>query len=166
MILLKLIKWLDEHFEESLLMLLLLFLNIVVMYSVIMRYFVGNALSWGEEITRYMFVWSAFLSISFCLRKENHIRIDMAVRALPPRLEWFFQILVDIIQLAFFCYMLNASYIATMGIKLSMQSSPALFIPMWLIYGASVVGFSLGILRGVQHLIKRIKTPCKIVEGK
>ena len=47
MILLKLIKWLDEHFEESLLMLLLLFLNIVVMYSVIMRYFVGSALSWG-----------------------------------------------------------------------------------------------------------------------
>lgn len=162
----KIVKWLDEHFEEALLMLLLLMINVVVLFSVIMRYVLGNALSWGEEITRYMFVWSAFLSISFCIKKENHIRIDMLVRALPARLEWFMEIFVDVIQLAFFIYMLRASCIATEDIKASMQSSPALFIPMWLIYGSSAVGFALGTIRGIQHLIKRFRTPLRAAEGR
>lgn len=160
----KYLRWLDEHFEEMLLMLLLLLINIVVMYSVIMRYVIGSALSWGEEITRYMFVWSTFLSISFCIKKGNHIRIDMVIRMLSPRLEWLAELLVDIIQLAFFGYMLRASLIATVDIKASMQSSPALLIPMWLIYGSSVIGFSLGILRGVQHLVKRIAAPLRTAE--
>jgi TRAP-type C4-dicarboxylate transport system permease small subunit len=160
----KCIKWLDDHFEEMLLMLLLLLINIVVMYSVVMRYVVGSALSWGEEITRYMFVWSTFLSISFCIKKENHIRIDMVIRTFSPRLEWLAELLVDIIQLAFFVYMLRASLVATADIKASMQSSPALFIPMWLIYGSSVVGFGLGIFRGIQHLIKRFATPLRAAE--
>lgn len=163
----KISKWFDEHFEEALLMLLLLLINIVVMYSVIMRNVLGNALSWGEEITRYMFVWSAFLSISYCIKKQNHIRIDMVVRALPGRFEWLVEISVELIQLAFFVYMLRASYVATEDIKSSMQSSPALLIPMWLIYGASVVGFGLGIIRALQHIAKKLSSPFDTIkEGK
>ena len=36
------------------------------------------------------------------------------------------------------------------------QTSPALLVPMWLIYGSSTVGFSLAIIRSAQQVLINI----------
>ena len=68
----KILKWLDEHFEEYILSGLLIVIAVVMMLQVIMRYVFNASLSWAEEASRYAFVWSALVSIGYSI-KENSI---------------------------------------------------------------------------------------------
>lgn len=149
----KILKWLDEHFEETLLMVFLLLISIVMGYSVFMRYVMNDSPSWAEEITRYFFVWSAFLSLSFCLKRKSSIRIDMLLVHLLGRVKKFNLALIEITMLAFFVYMLHGAVNVTIGMIRSGQSSPALELPMHLIYGSAAAGFLLAIVRTLQNII-------------
>ena len=152
----KILKWLDEHFEETCMSVLLFLITAIIAYGVFMRYVLNNSPSWAEEITRYCFIWSAFLSISFCIRKGSSIRIDLLLESLPPKWKIANMAFVDIALIAVMIYWLKGALGVTDMLFESGQSSPALLIPMWTVYGASVVGFLLTILRCAQHLFKTI----------
>lgn len=152
-----LIKWLDKRFEETCLMVMLLLINLIIGYSVFMRYAVQDSLSWAEEVTRYLFVWSAFLSLSYCVRIGTSIRIDIVMQSLPNHFKKLNMLLVDVIQIAFFAYCLKGGVNVTQSMINSGQSSPALNAPMYFVYGASAVGFALGIARSLQHMLTSFK---------
>lgn len=154
-----LLKWLDDRFEETLMMIMLAVLCLVMGVSVISRYILNDALSWAEEICRYLFVWSAFLSTSLCLRRRSSIKIDMLMVALPFRMQRVLLVVGDLIMLVFFCYMLSGAWSVTVMMYTRSQTSPALLLPMWLVYGAAVVGFALSIVRLLQRIYYLVKTP-------
>lgn len=58
----KAIKWLDENFEEFIMIIFLILLTCIMMLQVVMRYFFHNPLSWAEEACRYSFVYSVMLA--------------------------------------------------------------------------------------------------------
>lgn len=153
------IKWLDNRFEEVVMMILLALLSLVMGYSVIMRYIFNDSLSWAEEICKYFFVWSAFLSTSLCLKKRSSIKIDMLLLALPQKLQRFILIVGDMIMLAFFTYFLNAAWKVTTGMFNSGQTSPAMELPMYVVFASTVVGFALAIVRLLQRLVFLIRNP-------
>ena len=78
----KLVKWLDKHLEEILLVALLFVMMIIMGIQILARYALGNSLSWSEEITRFCFIWTGFLSISYCVKNSKSIKIEQFV-------EWF-----------------------------------------------------------------------------
>ncbi len=133
-------------------MIMLLLISIVMGYSVFMRYVMNDSPSWAEEITRYFFVWSAFLSLSFCLKRKSSIRIDMLLVHLPRWVQKLNLALIEIVMLVFFAYMLKGAVNVTIGMIRSGQSSPALELPMYLIYGSAAVGFLLAIIRTLQNM--------------
>ncbi len=133
-------------------MIMLLLISIVMGYSVFMRYVMNDSPSWAEEITRYFFVWSAFLSLSFCLKRKSSIRIDMLLVHLPRWVQKLNLTLIEIVMLVFFAYMLKGAVNVTIGMIRSGQSSPALELPMYLIYGSAAVGFLLAIIRTLQNM--------------
>ena len=47
----------------------LIAMTLIMGIQVFSRYILGVSLSWSEEITRYLFIWSAFLSVSLCTKK-------------------------------------------------------------------------------------------------
>jgi len=69
----KLVKWLDKHLEEILLVALLFVMMIIMGIQILARYALGNSLSWSEEITRFCFIWTGFLSISYCVKNSKSI---------------------------------------------------------------------------------------------
>ena len=154
-----LFKWLDNRLEETLMMIMLTVICCVMGISVIARYALNDALSWAEEISRYMFIWSSFISVSLCLKKRSSIKIDMLLTALGKPLQRVLLILGDLIMAVFFAYMLNGSISATVSIFETNQTSPALLLPMYLVYGSTVVGFALSMIRLAQRLYFLIKTP-------
>ena len=60
----RLIKWLDEHLEETLMIILLIIIACVTMIQVIVRKVPWlTSLTWAEEFCRFMWIWSVFISL-------------------------------------------------------------------------------------------------------
>ena len=57
----KIIRWLDDNLEEALLIALLVTMTLLMGLQVFSRYILNASLSWSEELTRYLFIWSGFL---------------------------------------------------------------------------------------------------------
>lgn len=149
----KLFKWIDENFEEIIMMLLCAVMACIMIIQVAARYIFKASLSWSEELTRFMFIWSSFLSISYCIRKRLSIQITLLIDAFPFKLKYLFIMAVDVICLALYAY-LTPQAISYLGQTIANgQLSTALRVPMWVIYLAPCVGFGLSMLRSLQMLI-------------
>lgn len=153
----KVIKWLDERFEEFIMVLLLTLISCVMMLQVIMRYGLNSSLSWAEELCRYAFIWSAFLSIGFSIKNKSILRVDTVVELMPGVIKTMMKIVAESIVTVFFVYLFYNSIAVTKAIRLSGQISPAIGIPMYLIYASAMVGFFLTIIRSIQSIIGIVK---------
>ena len=68
-------NWLNESLEEFLMAASLILMTVIMGIQVFSRYVLGASLSWSEEVTRYLFVWAGFISVSYCTKKCISIKI-------------------------------------------------------------------------------------------
>ncbi|MBR6208544.1 MAG: TRAP transporter small permease [Oscillospiraceae bacterium] len=155
----KWLKWLDLHFEETIMVILLAALSCVMMLQVIARYVTGHALPWPEEFCRYCFVWSVMLATSFCIRTNRMLKVDMVTTLLPEKVQKVLDLMAKLLCLAFCCIMFMPSVRAVAATKIGAkwQTSPAMLIPMKFIYASAPVGFGLGIIRSIQSLVFAVR---------
>jgi TRAP-type transport system small permease protein len=57
-------------------------------------------LEWSNEISEYMLFLVTLLTAPWLLRRGQHIRVDIILRAVPPRAGWAFEWIVDALALA------------------------------------------------------------------
>ena len=79
----KILHWLDENLEEFILVIFLIAMTLIMGIQVFARYALGASLSWSEELTRYLFIWSGFISVSYCTKKCISIKIEQFVAMFP-----------------------------------------------------------------------------------
>lgn len=103
------IKWLDENLEEALLAMLLCGMALVMGIQVFSRYALGSSLSWSEELTRYMFIWSAFLSISYCTKRCISIKIEQFIHLFSEKNQAVLKLINHTIELGLFSYLIPYS---------------------------------------------------------
>lgn len=149
----KLIHWLDEKLEESLLVLGLIAMTLIMGAQVLCRYVLGVSLSWSEEITRYIFIWCGFLSVSYCSKKCLSIKIEQFVALFPRRGRAVFKVVNHTFELIFFLYMIPFAFSYMMSSVESGQLSPAAGIPMYYVQAAPLVSFVLVTIRIIQRWI-------------
>lgn len=153
----KLLNWLDNYFEELLMIILLILMTLIMGVQVCSRYMFNNSLSWSEEVTRYLFICSGFISISYCTKKCISIKIEQFVEAFPKKGRAIFKIINHTIELIFFFYLMPFSILYLKSSIESGQVSPACGIPMYLVQSAPLIGFSLAIIRIIQRWIIEFK---------
>lgn len=153
----KLLKFLDEHIEDYILVILMSTMTIVIFVQVIARYVLGNSLSWSEESARYMFVWLTYLSIPFAARQRKHVKIEAALYMFPKKVRPVIIIIGDIISFLFALFIVYTGWTMTQKQIMLKQTSPAILLPMWIIYIAPCIGFLLFSIRQVQTIFLRIK---------
>ena len=153
-VLLKVLKWLDEHFEETLLVVLLVLISCIELIQVIYRNlpFV-DALTWPEEFCRFAWIWSVFLSLPFTIRKGSMLRVSVLVDMLPQAARKVVNILIDLINAAVMAVLFKYSIEVVGKIRESAEASPAMTWPMWIVYSIMLVGFALGAVRGIQMAV-------------
>jgi len=154
----KKLKWLDEHFEEALLVVLLVLIACVELLQVVFRNlsFV-SALTWPEEFCRYCWIWSVFISLPYTIRKGSMLRVSLLVDALPAKGQSILNIFVDIINAAVMLLLAINSISVVQKIAASGETSPAMLWPMWLVYAIMLPCFFLGVLRALQQAVRHSK---------
>lgn len=144
--------WLDENLEEIILVVLLFVMAVVMGVQVFCRYAMKSSLVWSEELTRYMFIWSGFISIAYCVRKKLGLRVDLLVTYLPRPIGFAMTIVALILEAILFIYLMPFAYRIMMLAVNTGRLSPAMQIPMWMMQSAPFVGFGLAALRVIQRI--------------
>ncbi|HNR05281.1 MAG TPA: TRAP transporter small permease [Bacillota bacterium] len=150
------LKWLNKHLEEAILVFLLATISCVMMAQIIARTFF-NSMTWPEEFSRYCYIWTVFLSLGYTIKKGNMLKVGIVMDLLPQKLRKRIEIIVNVIMLVLFVILLRYSIIYTGKVKSSGQFSPAMHLPMWIMYMSTIIGFALAALRMVQEIISNIR---------
>ena len=158
----KILHYLDEYLEEFLMVIFLIAMTLIMGIQIFSRYILGMSLSWSEEITRYLFIWSAFLSVSLCTRKCISIKIDQFIQLFPKRGKSLWKVLNLTVEFVFFVYLIPYSFIYLKNTIESGQVSPACGLPMYYVQSAPFVCFIITAFRIAQRWVGE----WKIVLGK
>ena len=153
----KILHRLDENLEEYILVLFLIAMPLIMGVQVFCRYVLGMSLSWSEELTRYLFIWCGFLSVSYCSKKCLSIKIEQFVAIFPRRGKALFKVVNHTFELIFFIYMIPFAWSYMMSSVHSGQLSPACGIPMYYVQAAPLVSFILVAIRIVQRWFAELK---------
>ena len=151
----KFIHVIDESLEEILMVLMLAAMTLIMGCQVFSRYILGVSLSWSEEITRYLFIWSAFLSVSLCTRECISIKVDQFIKMFPKRGKTIFKITNLTVEFAFFVYLIPFSFLYLKATIESGQVSPACGLPMYYVQSAPFFCFILTAFRIVRGKEKK-----------
>ena len=149
----KVLHWLDANLEEFLIIILLIGMTVIMAVQVFSRYALGMSLSWSEELTRYLFIWCGFLSVSYCSKKCLSIKIEQLVAIFPRKGKAIFKLVNHTFELIFFIYMIPFAFSYMMSAVHNGQLSPACQIPMYYVQAAPFVSFILVTFRIVQRWI-------------
>ncbi len=151
----------ERHLEEGAMILLLIGIGVIMLLQVILRYVFMAPLSWAEEVCRYMFVWTAFLSIGYCFRLDKILAVDALYSKFPELPRRVIDVVAAIMTFGLFSFFFYRSIMIFMAIARTGQVSSALEIPMQFVYLAAPVGFGLGVVRYVQSKIIKYKALAK-----
>ena len=154
----KILKWLDEHFEEALLVILLVLISCVELIQVIFRNVDSvAALTWAEEFCRFCWIWSVFISLPYTIRKGSMLRVTVLLDLFPRRLRGVINIVVELVITASMLLLGVHSVTVVRKIVESGETSSAMLWPMWTVYSVLLLGFFLGAARGVQQVVLHIR---------
>ncbi|HYE83167.1 MAG TPA: TRAP transporter small permease [Clostridia bacterium] len=132
-----------ERIENIVMSAGLLIISAIVFTNVIARYFFHTSFNWSEELARYIVVWVTFFGISSCARYDTHVNVDLVPNLLKGSAKLIHQVVIRLISFGISIYMV---YISTGFTKLQFSSgnkSVAVAVPIWLIYLATCIGFTL-----------------------
>jgi TRAP-type C4-dicarboxylate transport system permease small subunit len=99
-------------------------------------------LAWANEISEAMLYLITLLTAPWLMRKGQHIRVDIILRAVPPVVGWMFEWIVDTLALG--CCALIAYYSARAAIAswaAGSLSIKTLITPEWWLLSALPVAF-------------------------
>ena len=77
--------WRLNNFEDYVCRALLVLFVTLLFVQVILRTGFGFGLPWIEELSRFAFVWFAFLGAAHAAKLNAHNRVELHLKALPPR---------------------------------------------------------------------------------
>lgn len=159
------VKWFDVHFEEAILIFFLVIISCVELMQVVARNvsFIPT-LTWAEELCRFVWIATVFISVPYTIRTMTALRVTALIEAFPWKVENVINIVVDIITGISLAVLAYFSVDVLQGVYESGELSPAMMLPMWIMYVIVFVGFALGVLRSFQMMfihIKQINVPPK-----
>ncbi|MCC8189034.1 MAG: TRAP transporter small permease [Planctomycetes bacterium] len=148
----KILRWLDRHAEESVMIGLVAAMVTLMSVQIFMRYALAASLSWPEELIRYLFIWFVFMGVSYGVRENIHLRVDL-LEYLLPRAKPYLNVVQNLIFLAFCLYLFRPGWTAVRSLVRSGQTSAAMDLPMYLVYASLLVGLSLAVVRMAQKCV-------------
>jgi len=144
------LKWLERNLEELICCSALVIIACCVFAQVMARYVFDIALHWSEEVAAFSMVWAVYTGASLCVRERFHIRILVAVQAMPTRLARIIIFIADICWAFFSLFMIKISWDYLSVLWRYPSYSPSLGINQVYPQSILVIGYTLMVIRLCQ----------------
>ncbi len=149
----RLLKLLDAaicRFEETVLASSILIMAAVSVANVIGRNAFSHSLTWATEINQILLVLITFIGIGYGARKARHIRMSALYDPLPMLLRKALMIVTSLGTAALLFLLAFHAVDYVQAARAMGSVSPALELPLYLVYLWVPAGFVLG---GIQYLM-------------
>lgn len=153
-----LLRRIDQNAEKWALLVFYVMLVMTMAVEVLRREIFSYSSIWGEEIVRYSFIYLAWIGAAAAAKDRAHIRIDVVMHYLSPRLKTLLYIFGDLVMFTVAIIALYWSYEAvhvswkfgsvTHGLRVSL---------VWFLL-AVPIGFALVLLRLTQSLLRDMRS--------
>lgn len=144
----KLLKLLDDHIEEWLLIATYTAMLLIASAQIFFRYVVNFSISWSQDLLTYMLIWSVFIGISLAVKKRRHIKVELAFALLAPPKQFYLKVFSNFIFMIFCSVFSYYSLIKIYKlIFVNPQISESTGLAIWMIQIAIPIGFLLSIYR-------------------
>ena len=125
-------------------MVAMLLTALVLTYSVVMRYLFKIPTDWQDEASVFMLIGVSFFSAAYVQSYRGHIGIEFLSTVLPPALNRFRLILVDVVSFAFCAFFSWKSWTLFHEAWAEGQTTSSTFAPpLWIPYAMMALGMSL-----------------------
>ena len=147
----KTVRWLDEHLEEYMVVILTSIMTILLFLQVL-----NLPLAWVEEISLYSMVWLCYFGCSLAIKKREHLKMEIITNFLRPKAKKVFDLISLVLFFAFAVFVLYHVTLLTADILQRGQVTAVLEIPKWIPYAGVPVAFLLMLIRMIQDFVRTI----------
>jgi TRAP-type C4-dicarboxylate transport system permease small subunit len=153
----KILRFLDNYFEEILVIGLLLFLVFAVNIEVFRRYILNQSGAYSEEIARFALIWTIYLGVPYAIKMRRHIICDVIPARIPRRLD----LIINFIS--YLCFLIFSIVMVVQGYELVISQiavdkrTEAMHLPIWYFSIIIGIGFGLAVIRLLQSLRENIQ---------
>ena len=152
----KTVRWLDEHLEEYMVVILTSIMTILLFLQVLFRFVLNLPLAWVEEISLYSMVWLCYFGCSLAIKKREHLKMEIITNFLRPKAKKVFDLIYLVLFFAFAVFVLYHVTLLTADILQRGQVTAVLEIPKWIPYAGVPVAFLLMLIRMIQDFVRTI----------
>lgn len=139
-----------DKIMEAVIVFMLLAMVAVTGAQVVCR-IANHALSWSEELTRYLLIWSSMLGAGCVYKHSGHISIEVLQNAMPGPVQKGMKIAVQILCMVLFAMIVfyGIQYYQRQG----GQVSAAMKVPMRFVYLAIPIGCGTMFIHALDALL-------------
>ena len=139
-----------DRLEETFMIVALTFMTVLTVVQVVLRYGFSSGFVWSLEVTTYTFAWLVLIGMSYGVRTEAHIAVDLVTSKLSPRGARVLAGIALVSGLVYCALMLYGSLQFVDRLMTLGTNARDIPLPRWVLTGIMPIAFVLLALRLVQ----------------
>lgn len=157
----KILKFLDDHLEELICVIVLAAMTLVIFIQIIIRAtssFITVPMAWTEEIGRYLFIYAVYIGAAYATHKRAHQKVDIFPILCGNTGKLIFNLIGDIGIIVFAAAMTVFSWQVVQNVAfVFVQKAPATKLNMGIAYAGPALGMTLCTFRSLQNIVFHIR---------
>ncbi|MGL1930497.1 MAG: TRAP transporter small permease [Desulfotalea sp.] len=150
-------KWLAEHFEEVLSVILLSLMATLAFAGVITRYVFQYPIAFTEELEVNALVWLTLFGTASAFRRKKHLQMLFFQDKMSPSVAKTVRFAINIVCIGLFASLGYLGYLQILDERFLEITSESLELPQWGYTICIPIGCSLIIFRILQSTIKDLR---------
>ena len=149
---------LNQNAERWALLVFYAMLVVTMFVEVLRRELMAYSSIWGEEIVRYSFIYLAWIGAASAVRERGHIRIDVILEYVGPRIKALLYIFGDLVMFGVALVALYWSFETVLvSAKFGSVTHGLRISQVWFLL-AVPIGFALMIFRLIQSFLRDVNS--------
>ena len=128
----------------------------IAIVAVVLRYVFNVLIFWSEEAVIYLVLLSVFVGAVVTLRHDEHVKVDVIPQLLKGRARLGWQVMASVLTIVYLLCIGVYAWLLMFEPGTRNTVTPALKVPLWVVYFALPLGFTLMFLRTLEVLFRQL----------